>query len=108
MKYVFWIPHCLRSQKLLRFPRFHGGKEEHGEEMPFEKVLLKQMIKTFQESHKVSRLQGQAYNTQGLRNKKVYYKQLKNSLFFSFIPKIHIHRSVQAKKITTGQQPENS
>lgn len=34
--------------------------------MTFEKVLLNQILKTFQESHKVSRLQGQAYNTQGL------------------------------------------
>lgn len=72
MKYDFWIPHSLRSQKLLKFPRFHGGKEGHGEEMPFEKVLLKQMIKTFQESHKVSRLQGQAYNTHGLKEIKKY------------------------------------
>lgn len=34
--------------------------------MTFEKVFLKQILKTFQEPHKVSRLQGQAYNTQGL------------------------------------------
>lgn len=38
----------------------------------------------------------------------MYNSQLKNSFFFSFIPKIHIHRPVQAKKITVGQQPENS
>lgn len=38
----------------------------------------------------------------------MYNSQLKNSFFFSFIPKIHIHRPVQAKKITVGQQSENS
>lgn len=45
---------------------FHGEEEGGGEEMTFEKVFLKQILKTFQEPDKVSRLQGQAYNTQGL------------------------------------------
>lgn len=43
-----------------------GKKKGDGEEMTFEKVLLKQILKTCQEPHKGSRLQGQAYNTQGV------------------------------------------